>query len=121
MTVMSRTSITAALSLVLAFGLVACDQTSFEAPTEEKGVDYEAVVQSVENDSTINVGEVSTWEINADTDRIGPGGLESPAIDTVYSIESTTVRDSAQMTGTITVARPFESTPSTDARLKIGK
>lgn len=121
MTVMSRTSITAALSLVLAFGLVACDQTSFEAPTEEKGVDYEAVVQSVENDSTINVGEVSTWEINADTDRIGPGGLESPAIDTVYSIESTTVRDSAQMTGTITVARPFESDPSTDARLKIGK
>lgn len=120
MTVMSR-SITAALSLVLALGLAACDQTAFEAPTEEMGSDYEAVVQSVENDSTINVGEVSPWEINADADRIGPGGLESPAIDTVYAIESTTVRDSAQMTGTITVARPFEPTPSTGARLKVGK
>lgn len=121
MTLMSRTSIAAALSLVLAFGLIACDQTSFEASNEEKGVDYEAVVESVENDSTINVGEVSPWELNADTDRIGPGGLENPAIDTVYAIESTTVRDSAQMTGTITVARPFDSTPSTGARLKVGK
>lgn len=109
------------LAFVLCIGVLACDTGGPSSPSEPTGSDLEAVVNSVDNDSTITVSEASPFELDINADRIGPGGLESPAIDTVYFIESTAVLDSAQMRGTITVNRPFESDPSTGQRIEIGK
>lgn len=118
---MRRFSAFLTLAFALSVGLLACDSGAPSAPSEPTGSDLEAVVESVDNDSTITVSEASPFELDINADRIGPGGLESPAIDTVYFIEGTTVVDSAQMRGAITVDRPFESTPSTGQRIEIGK